>query len=135
MAAGIAAGTALAILAGFGLWQAHRLWRDPSYAGRMMLFNSVLPFSKGVRRGAVRGALPLAVGLGLAAAGVIVVAVVNPKPGHPTIGAIAGVVCFGLMLVAFAFHVAIIWFNHPLWLVPPHMREDKGIVAARQRHS
>jgi len=133
-AADIAAGVILAAIAGFSGWQASRLWRDPGYLDRMMLASRVLPFGKDVRRGAARGAFPLSAALALAAAGVLVFAVFRPVRGQVSGGAMAGVACFGLMLIAFGFHFAIIWFNRPLWLVPPHMRADAGIVTAWFRH-
>jgi hypothetical protein len=132
-AIGIAAAVVLAGIAGFSGWQAFQLWRDPRYVSRMMLAGSILPFSKDVRRGAVRGALPLSVGVALAAAGLLAFSVSRPAPGHPTARAIVAVVFFGLMLVAFGCHFAIIWFNRPRWLVPPHMRAEGGMAVARWR--
>jgi hypothetical protein len=104
----IAAAVVLAAIAGFSGWQAFRLWRDPRYVSRMMLAGSILPFSKDVRRGAVRGALPLSVGVALAAAGLLAFSVSRPARGHPTAGVIVAVVFFGLMLVAFIGTIAVL---------------------------
>lgn len=126
-------GSGLALLGMFGVWQSWRLWHDPNYADRMMLFNSVLPFSKEVRRGAVRGALPLAAALELASAGILVFSASNPVPGRPQASVIVAGVCFALMMVAFGMHVTIIHLNRPLWLVPPHMRQQHGAWMHRKR--
>jgi hypothetical protein len=129
-AADIAAGVVLAGIASMNGRQALRLWGNPGYLDRMMLASRVLPFRQDVRRGAVRGAVPLSAALALAAAGVLVFAVFRPAPGRPGGGAVAVVACFALMLIAFGFHFAIIWFNRPRWLVPPHMRADEGTLTA-----
>lgn len=136
-AADLSVAAVLAALAGSSYRQALRLWRQPGYVERLMLGSRILPFSQDFRRGAARGAFPLSIGVGLAAAGVLTFTIFRPPHGRVTGGAIAAVACFGLMLAAFALHFSIIWFNRPLWLVPPHMRADHGTIAAwlvRHRH-
>ena len=123
--ADVAAGAILAVFSGFSFWQVNRLWHSPRNADYMLFFIRRL-FSEQVRHGAVRGLLPLAIGNALAAAGVLDVGISHPTTGKPDAGEIAAAVLFGLMLVTFALHATIILFNRPRWLVPPHMRRERG---------
>ena len=128
------AGSVLAVLGGYGLWPSWRLWHDVAYAERMMLFSSVLPFSAQVRRGMVRGSLPLAIGLDFAAVAILVYSTSNPVQGRPQVTGIAAAACLLLMLIFTGIHVAIIQFNRPCCFVPPGMRSERGAFRDHKRN-
>ena len=116
------AGAALAIFGVFGMWQAARLWRDPGRVSIMMLGN----------QGMVRGALPLSIGVVFIATGLLVADIAKPVPRHPTPGAVTAVILIAVGLVALACHFSIVWFDRPMWLIPPHLR-NTGQTRSRRR--
>lgn len=129
---GIAAAVVLALIGGAGLWQASRLWRDPRQAAGMALSRKVMPAGASTRRGMVRGAVPLSIGLLFIAIGLLVAAIAKPAPHHPTPGAVTAVVLIGIGLVGLCCHFSIMWFDRPAWLIPPHMRGGQASTRRRR---
>lgn len=129
---GIAAGILLVLAAAtLGVRIGARVWRDPAYAEKMIQAGRVLPFGYATSRGMTRGTLPLWTGIGFIGVGTLLVATLpaGPVPPASTRAVIAGV-CYALGLAALGLTVAIVWFNRPRLVVPPHMRGEDGLVAA-----
>jgi hypothetical protein len=108
----------------FSCRQAVRAWRDPDYARGIFFPN---PSSDpAVRRGHVRGLVPLAgflVSIGIV---VLISAVAAGLPSAEGRGlAIAAFMPFFLCI---GLHCTILWFNWPKFLVLPHMRDEIGTV-------
>lgn len=113
----------------FGPRLCARVWRDPAYADTMTRSGRVLPFGYATSRGVTRGMLPLWAGVGFIGAGTLAAAALPAGHGAgPAL--IGGAVCYALGLAALGVSFSIVWFNRPLRLVPPHMRDDEGMVTA-----
>ncbi|WP_328722891.1 hypothetical protein OHT52_27680 [Streptomyces sp. NBC_00247] len=104
-------------------WKAVQLRRDPDVADSVV---AVLPFGPVVRRGEVRSA-------GITAAalwGVVVVLLMGPFDGAvASWGVAAGVL---IILASALCEMCVILFNTPKFAVPPHMRAEPGVFAARR---
>ncbi|MGX1546635.1 hypothetical protein [Streptomyces adustus] len=109
-------------------------WRDPDRARRTTDALTGLPFGPEVRRGVVRGAVLMTANMFLLGGGLVCGALWS---GQGTAGGgtlfwmfMASV---GLTLVSVVLGLLIIWFNVPKVLVPPHMRDEPGLVTRRLR--
>jgi hypothetical protein len=128
-------GTLLAVFAGVGGVIARKVWLDPGYARQMIDRGPVGRFyGRKAWPGGVRGLLPLAIGLGLAALGSFAIGAAGKvQQGRTSALDLAGTACILLFFACLGCHASIIWFNRPRWLVPPHMRRDIGIATAWRR--
>jgi len=91
----------------------------------------MLPFGYATSRGVTRGMLGLWSGLAFLGAGTIAVATLPSGTTHTASpGLVTAVVLYGVGLFGIALNVAIVWFNRPRFLVPPHMRDEDGLVTA-----
>jgi hypothetical protein len=111
-----------------------RVWRDPERADRMTATLTGFPFGTAVRRGLVRGTVLNTANMFLLGAGLMCGALWEqqgaPDEGPFFWGVLA---CVGLTLVSVVLGLAIIWFNVPTRLVPPHMRDEVGLVTRKLR--
>ena len=125
-------GTLLAVFAGVGGLIARKVWLDPDYAQQMIDRGPVGRFyGRKAWPGGVRGMLPLAIGLGMAALGLFAIGAAGKvQQGQTNALGLAGTACILLFFACLGCHASIIWFNRPRWLVPPHMRRDIGIATA-----
>ncbi|MGH3159848.1 MAG: hypothetical protein ACRDNF_25190 [Streptosporangiaceae bacterium] len=129
---GLIAGIVMVLAAvTFGPRLCAKVWRDPGYADVMTRSGRVLPFGYNTSRGVTRGMLGLWTGLGFIGAGTIAVAFLPAGTTHRASPAlIAGVVLYGIGILGIGLNAWIIWFNRPRALVPPHMRDEEGMVTA-----
>jgi hypothetical protein len=130
---GLVAGIIMVLAAlAFGPWLCTRVWRDPAYADTISRGGRMLPFGYATSRGVTRGMLGLWFGLGFLGAGTIAVATLLPSgtTHQASAGLVTAVVLYGVGLIGIALNVAIVWFNQPRFLVPPHMRDEDGLVTA-----
>ena len=111
-----------------------RVWRDPEHADRMTAALTGFAFGTEVRRGQVRGTVLNTANMFLLGAGLMCGALWE-QHGAPGDGILFwGVLaCAGLTLVSVVLGLAIIWFNVPKRLVPPHMRDEVGLVTRKRR--
>lgn len=123
----LAALMGLAVL--FGAWQCYLLWGNPERA--TILSDRV---SHGMGRGDLERsrahvrALPVAVTLG--ALLIVELLVLSFLQGEDQLDAAAPVALAGMLLniSLLVLWSLIFWLNRPRFLVPPHMRGDKGFV-------
>jgi hypothetical protein len=115
----------------FGPLLCIRAWRDPGYADMITRGGRMLPFGYATSRGVTRGMIGLWAGVGFIGAATIAVAF-GPSGTTHTLGPAltTAVVLYGVGLFGIALNVAIVWFNRPRFLVPPHMRDEDGLVTA-----
>jgi len=113
----------------FMTWKVVQLWRNPALVDFFISSFSFLPFGPDTRRGEVRS---LAVTVaGLWAASVLIVA--GLWNGEFNDGLAATVLVAALVVMAcLAIEGCVILFNRPRFVVPPHMRSELGVVAARR---
>ena len=115
----------LAIYAGVS---ASRLWRNPARADRVMAAYVVLPISKAVRRGTVRGAWPRTVVLACVTVIVPIGSVATSAQLHSGLLRLAAVALIVLLITAGVVQLSIILVNRPRWIVPPAMRAEPGVL-------
>ncbi|WP_442818998.1 hypothetical protein [Streptomyces sp. NBC_01235] len=110
------------------------IWRDPERARATAAALTGFPFGTEVRRGLVRGAVLNTADMVLFGSGLLCGALWQRR-GAPDDGVLfwGFMGCTGLLLVSVALGLAIIWFNVPKRLVPPHMRDEPGLVTGRLR--
>ncbi|MFD6426824.1 hypothetical protein [Streptomyces sp. NPDC060198] len=107
----------------FMTWKVVHLWRNPDVAD---FFSAVLPFGLVVRRGEVRSAGVTAAALW----GVVVVFLMGLFDGPVASWAVAAGVL--IILASALCEMCVILFNAPKFAVPPHMRAEPGVLAARR---
>ncbi|MFC8274338.1 hypothetical protein ACFUJR_17765 [Streptomyces sp. NPDC057271] len=115
--------------AAFMTWQAVRLWRDPGLVGHFMDTFAFMPFGQETKRGEVRS-LALTAGSLWGITLLLVVGMLDT--GTSAIGSVFFVVALVTILGALACEVCVVLFNAPKFVVPPHMRSDLGVIAARR---
>jgi ACR3 family arsenite efflux pump ArsB len=122
---------AFAVMGTVFLRLARRSWRERfSYAYRMRLVPLPDDFKTGMERAfAVASAFFYL----LCATGVAVLATPSGASSTPLWAGVLLAVLIVLVLLSVALMFAIIWFNRPRFLVPPHMREQPGTVGSRRR--
>lgn len=114
----------------FMTWKAVQLWRDPDLVDFFQGAFTFLPFGPHTRRGEVRS-----VGLTVVTLWGVVVLL--------ALGTLDAAFSNPVVLVAFAAdvliilgaglaEVCVILFNAPKFAVPPHMRAEPGVLAARR---
>jgi hypothetical protein len=122
-------GTALV----FMTWKAIRLWRHPEVVDDFSTAFAFLPFGEDVRRGEVRSVLLTVVSLWSAAVlfvGGLTLTEEETSGLNASDYTAAGAVV--VILLCILCEVAVILFNRPKFVVPPHMRADLGVIAARR---
>ncbi|WP_306191612.1 MULTISPECIES: hypothetical protein [unclassified Streptomyces] len=133
----------LAMILGGAFWAAAayhaarvdpRVWREPEQADVRTAALTGFPFGTEVRRGLVRGTVLNTANMVLLGAGLLCGGLWQ-RQGAPDSGVLfwGVLVCVGLVLVSVALGLAIIWFNVPKRLVPPHMRNEAGLVTRKLR--
>ena len=129
---GLVAGIIMVVAAlVFGPWLCVKVWRDPAYADTISRGGRMLPFGYATSRGVTRGMLGLWFGLAFLGAGTIAVAILPSGTTHPaSTGVVTAVVLYCIGVFGIALNVAVVWFNRPRLLVPPHMRDEDGVVTA-----
>ncbi|MEV0220430.1 hypothetical protein [Streptomyces sp. NPDC050704] len=113
----------------FMTWKAVQLWRDARQVDFFIATFAFLPFGKETKRGEVRS-------LGLTAASLwgITALIFLGSTDVELTGVALGlfVVALGTVLLCVMLEVAVVLFNTPRFVVPPHMRSDLGVIAARR---
>jgi hypothetical protein len=112
----------------FNIRQVVRLWGDPRQVAARIAATAWIPAGPEFRRGVVRGAIPFAVGSLSGAAGIV--AILMQGGARSTASGIGkGMIygAFSLMAIAVVVQFAIVFFNRPISLVPPHMRNEAGM--------
>jgi hypothetical protein len=111
-------------------WKAIQLWRKPELADWFMQTFAFLPFGDDVRRGEVRSMALTSTSL-WGAALLIWLALLDTDASAPSI---LFVTALAILLLPLICEVSVVLFNKPKWVVPPHMRADLGVIAARRAH-
>ncbi|WP_069764876.1 hypothetical protein [Streptomyces sp. LUP47B] len=111
-----------------------RVWRDPERADRMTAALTGFPLGTEVRRGLVRGTVLNTANMFLLGTSLMCGALWEQQ-GAPGEGILfwSVLACVGLTLVSVVLGLAVIWFNVPTRLVPPHMRDEVGLVTRKLR--
>ncbi|WP_327354508.1 hypothetical protein [Streptomyces sp. NBC_01304] len=113
----------------FMTWKVVQLWRNADRVEFFMLAFTCLPFGKEVRRGRVRALGATVVTLwGAALLFFLGLYDVELTGAWPIVGLVAAVALLG----GFACDLTVVLFNRPKWIVPPHMRSEAGVIAARR---
>ncbi|MET9560683.1 hypothetical protein [Streptomyces tauricus] len=117
----------------FMTWKAIQLWRDAGQVDLFIAKFTVLPFGGQVKRGEVRS-------LGLTAASLwgftalIFLGVTDVELTGTLLVLFA--VALAVVLLCVVLEVAVVLFNFPKFVVPPHMRSDLGVIGAtRERRA
>lgn len=98
-------------------YAAYLVWRDDAPLWLTLTRSS----DEAVRRGHQRGVVPFAAAWLL---------FVGSMTAEPFVGLGAGVAGIFAFMVGLLLHFLIVWFNRPRFLVPPHMRDDVGVLTA-----
>ncbi|WP_149181313.1 hypothetical protein [Streptomyces sp. TRM49041] len=113
----------------FMTWKASRLWRNPELVEEFTQTFAFLPFGPDVKRGEVRSAGLTAVSLWAITALIGLGSVEAEATGAWLAVFVVALLTVLLCLLAEA---AVVLFNAPKAVVPPHMRDDLGVIAARR---
>lgn len=116
-----------------------RSWRQQAAFGHRM---GAIPFTRGFKAGFERGMLTfgvfhyllgalIAVVGGFSAAGDLGAA--RRKPSE-TVAVLLLVLLVGVVVSGWT-GIAVIWFNRPRWVVPPHLRDQPGTVSVLCRRA
>ncbi|MDQ0585490.1 hypothetical protein [Streptomyces rishiriensis] len=113
----------------FMTWKVTQLWRDADLVDHFMQTFSFMPFGKEVKRGEVRSLALTAASLW----GVTVLLLLGLLDVDMT-GPLTAVFAFALVTVLLSLlcEISVVLFNAPKFVVPPHMRSDPGVLAARR---
>ncbi|MFI1488026.1 hypothetical protein [Streptomyces sp. NPDC020747] len=112
----------------FMTWKAVQLWRNPDLVDFFMASFTWIPFGKEAKRGEVRS-------IGLTAASLwgitllVWLALFDPDASTSSYILVAALLA---ILVPAICEVCVVLFNLPKFVVPPHMRSDLGVIAARR---
>ncbi|PZT77889.1 hypothetical protein [Streptomyces sp. AC1-42W] len=122
-------GLAFVLGSAFMTWKAVQLWRNADLVPFFMDTFAFLPFGEEARRGEVRS-----IGLTTASLwGIAVLFFVGLGDGDLSGPALFGsVAALGLVLVCVLCEICVVLFNVPKFVVPPHMRAEPGVIAARR---
>lgn len=125
----------LALIAGGLTTVAIKAWRNPEMVGDRLPFARMLPFGPQTRSAVGRAMLPWAASI-LFICLLDVLAVLRGSHSAQSaqgrelrpyvIAAVVG------CLVSILLAVAVVCFNRPRFLVPPHRRAEQGLAAARR---
>ncbi|MEU3247149.1 MULTISPECIES: hypothetical protein [unclassified Streptomyces] len=111
-----------------------RIWRDPEQARRITENLTGFPFGPEVRRGLVRGTVLMTTNMFLLGGGLICGALWQQQTTANDANLLwAFMASVGLTLTSVLLGLLITWFNVPKALVPPHMRDEVGLVTRKLR--
>ncbi|MFF2382642.1 hypothetical protein [Streptomyces sp. NPDC058108] len=111
-----------------------RIWRDPEQARRITENLTGFPFGPEVRRGMVRGTVLMTTNMFLLGGGLICGALWQQQAtANDTTLLWVFMASVGLTLASVLLGLLITWFNVPKALVPPHMRDEVGLVTRKLR--
>ena len=113
------------VLAGMGV----RSWRQQAAFGHRM---GTIPFTSGFKAGFERGMPTLGVFHYLLGA---LIAVVGGLSAAGDLGAAHRKPSETMAVLTGWTGIAVIWFNRPRWVVPPHLRDQPGTVSALRRRA
>ncbi|MGW2280379.1 hypothetical protein [Streptomyces sp. NPDC001770] len=116
----------LVVANAFMTWKTVQLRRDPDLVGFFEGAFTSLPFGPDARRGMVRSVGITVVTLW----GVVVLLLLTGADGPVSLW-VAGMDVL-IILAAALCEVGVILFNVPKFAVPPHMRAEPGVLAARR---
>lgn len=115
---------------------ASKMWHGDVKAARSLeLGLSILPVRSDVRRGAVRGIVPLLLSLVFAMITLVlmVIAMETWSGGSKfTPWTFTAWSALGAVLMFWVLHLCVIFFNRPRLLVPPSLKDDPGVFAGRR---
>ncbi|MFE9820492.1 hypothetical protein [Streptomyces sp. NBC_00236] len=113
----------------FMTWKVTQLWRDAGLVDHFMQTFAFMPFGKEVKRGEVRSLALTVVSLwGVTV--LLLLGLLDVEMAGPVTVLFALTVV--VILLCILCEVAVVLFNAPKILVPPHMRSDLGVLAARR---
>ncbi|WP_405798673.1 hypothetical protein [Streptomyces sp. NBC_01506] len=114
---------------GFMTWRVTQLWRDPGLVGHFVDTFAFLPFGAEAKRGEVRSlALTTASLWGITV--LFLMGATDMELGGPAVVVFAVAVL--VVLLCLLAELSVVLFNAPKFVVPPHMRADPGLLAARR---
>lgn len=113
----------------FMTWRAVQLWRRPEDVDHFVDTFAFLPFGSEVKRGEVRS-LPLTAAALWGITVLLLLGLTGAELDGPT-GAVFALAVL-VILVSGLTEVCVVLFNMPRFVVPPHMRYEPGVVAARR---
>ncbi|KUO12306.1 hypothetical protein [Streptomyces sp. DSM 15324] len=115
----------------FMTWKVTQLWRDADLVEHFMATFSFMPFGKEVKRGEIRSLALTVVSLwGVTV--LLFLGLLDVDVSGPLTALFA--VALGTVLLCLLCEVSVVLFNAPKFVVPPHMRSDLGVLAARRAH-
>ncbi|MFI5797466.1 hypothetical protein [Streptomyces sp. NPDC051677] len=113
----------------FMTWKVTQLWRDADLVEPFMATFSFMPFGKEVKRGEIRSLALTALSLWgvtvLLFLGLWDVDITGPLT-------VLFAVALVTVLLCLLCEASVVLFNAPKFVVPPHMRADLGVLAARR---
>lgn len=107
-----------------------RAWRDPQYFRLKVSFFG--PFNEDMLHGLSRGLAPFAASMTALALALpfLLISMVAPR-NHGF--AVIGLSLVLVFVAGVALQVAVAGFNRPKWCVPPYLRAEPGVWAARRQ--
>ncbi|MGW6582647.1 hypothetical protein ACWF76_25280 [Streptomyces globisporus] len=112
--------------------KAAQLWNDADRVDEIMRSFTFLPLGPAAKRGEVRSLGLTAASLWGVALLMMLAAVDSDLSGPALVGFGVAVL---LVLVSLALEFAVVLFNAPKFVVPPHMRADAGVLNRRRVES
>ncbi|MFB6990511.1 hypothetical protein [Streptomyces sp. NPDC056304] len=113
----------------FMTWRVTQLWRDPGLVDHFVDTFAFMPFGKDVKRGEVRSLALTATSLwGITV--LLLIGLTNIELDGPA--AVVFAVALLAVLLCLLSEVSVVLLNAPKFVVPPHMRSDPGLLAARR---
>ncbi|MHB9861698.1 hypothetical protein [Streptomyces sp. YIM S03343] len=113
----------------FMTWKVTQLWRNADLVEEFMVTFSFMPFGKEVKRGEIRS-LALTVASLWGATILLFMGLLDVDMSGPVTVLFA--VALVTLLLCLPCEVSVVLFNAPKFVVPPHMRSDLGVIAARK---
>jgi hypothetical protein len=113
----------------FMTWKVTQLWRDADLVDDFIQTFSFMPFGKEVKRGEVRS-LALTVASLWGVTVLLVLGLVDVDMTGPLTALFA--IALVTVLLSLLCEISVVLFNAPKFVVPPHMRSDLGVLAARR---
>ncbi|WP_328889558.1 hypothetical protein [Streptomyces sp. NBC_00316] len=110
-------------------WKATQLWRHADLVDFFIQTLSFMPFGKEVKRGEIRSLGLTAVSL-WGVTTLLLMGLLDVEMTGPTTVLFA--ITTVIVLLCLLCEISVILFNAPKIVVPPHMRSDPGLLAARK---
>ncbi|GGI12238.1 hypothetical protein GCM10007368_40160 [Isoptericola cucumis] len=116
----------------FYTWQVVALWRNPMKIEFFVASLSPLPLGEAGRRGEVRAAPLTCTTLWAIGSALVGILISDYFPGLSFLNStLVGVLTIGAILVPLVLEVLVVLVNRPRFVVPPHMRGDRGVLIDR----